>query len=269
MDAVANTSRVSCGLAGFASVSLDVATVTALRSHPGPPCDEPLPVSTLKHLDEQTLTALVAIARARQTWQVSGPFTHWGLVAAPRYLGRATAGPSLARFFSEGAWGVSPHIVPHRSLHSLSGTASQVLHLQGPNLGVGGSPGCEAEALLAALTLLRHDSLPGIWLLLSRIEPELPPCDNRPHPHAQCQAIALALVPNLASAPAGQLEFYLQASDSWPPFSFDLLLSWWQGGEEPLLASLLSVGQIRLVKGQPLPVWPIPGSVPVDGQVRS
>src|SRR5262249_47987113 len=91
--------------------------------------------------------------------------------------------------------GVSPHLIPHYALHSASGMISQVLKIRGPNLGAGGGPGGEAEALLAAATLLAEGRLPGVWVVLSGWTPELIPGRGAPPPPAAVgQALALALV---------------------------------------------------------------------------
>ena len=168
----------------------------ALRRRPGSDRDEPLPAALLKHADDQTVVGLAALARAsRRDGSDVGRFAGWGIVAAPRFLGRAALALSLERFLAEGAWGVSPHIVPHDALHAASGTISQVLKIHGPNLGVGGGPGGQSEGLLAALTLLEDGHLPGVWLVLSGWTPELViGREGHANSAGECQALALALV---------------------------------------------------------------------------
>jgi hypothetical protein len=153
----------------------------------------------LKHADEQTVAGIAALSQAIQHHALDKiDFTDWGVVAAPRYLGRAACAVALTRFDAEGAWGISPHLIPHRSLHALSGTVSQALKIHGPNFGVGG--GCEgaAEALLVAGTLLAGGDLPGVWVMLTGYNPELVPA-NPPGTEAaaapDCVAVALALTP--------------------------------------------------------------------------
>src|SRR5205823_2855913 len=99
-------------------------------------------------------------------------FTDWGVLAAPRYLGRSAMAVALQRFAAEGAWGLSPHLIPHHSLHSVSGTISQALKINGPNIGVGGGPGSGAEAFLAATALLSAGQVPGVWVVLTGWDPE-------------------------------------------------------------------------------------------------
>lgn len=123
----------------------------------------------LRHADEQTVVGLAAVLRAVEEGGLdSSGFERWAVVAAPRYLGRTmffkTAFP---QFLAEGAWGVSPHLISNQSLHSASGVISQALRARGPNLGVGGTPGCELEAFLWAATTLDEGTAPAVWVVLS------------------------------------------------------------------------------------------------------
>lgn len=206
-----------------------VPDVADLRRQSGPPLpgQEPLPAAFLKHADEQTVVALTAVRCAAHEGGLSG-FARWGVVAAPRLLGRAAMTFSLARFQTEGAWGVSPHVIPHRSLHALSGTISQALRAHGPNFGVGGGPGNEAEALLAACALLagsaREAPLEGIWLVFARVEPELPPMENgTPATTSFVDALALALVPPDDPEPGLRLRLITETPALGPPCTFDKL----------------------------------------------
>jgi hypothetical protein len=173
----------------------------ALRQRPGPAASDPLPASFLKHCDEQTLAGLAAVYRAiGQHGLTATAFTAWGVVAAPRYFGRTAMAQALHRFALEGAWGISPHLVPHRSLHSLSGTLSQALTIHGPNFGVGGGPGGAAEALAMTAAYLAGGDVPGVWLVLTGYEPELiprepgsPAAPEGVSPPPLCGALALAL----------------------------------------------------------------------------
>ena len=98
-------------------------------------------------------------------------------------------------FGAEGAWGVSPHLIPQRCLHALSGTVSQALKVHGPNFGVGGGPGGPAEVLLAATSMLHCRHLPGVWAVLTSLYPNVPPDpDGRPPAGSLCVGLTLALV---------------------------------------------------------------------------
>ena len=193
--------RIECAVAARALLRVPVEQVAPLRKQPGP-APSPFPVSFLKHSDEQTVVALAAVFTAIRDHQLPGDFRHWGAVAGPRFLGRATTAAAVPRFLAEGAWGVSPHVVPHRSLHAVSGTLSQALKLHGPNFGVGGGPGSEGELMLADMALLQGMRLPGVWLLFSRCQPDLcPDGSGAPPPGTEIQALALALVPVAAGLP--------------------------------------------------------------------
>jgi hypothetical protein len=100
---------------------------------------------------------------------------------------------ALERFMAEGAWGVSPHMIPHRSLHALSGTVSQALKIHGPNYGVGGGPACASELCLTVAALLADPRLPGAWLLLSGWDPEPEVNGADTTSPSACGAAALAL----------------------------------------------------------------------------
>jgi hypothetical protein len=186
-------------------VRVSVEALPALRRQPGPVTGEPLPSAFLRHADEQTVVGLTAVYQAIHDHQLPASFRAWGVVAAPRFIGRPAMAGSLERYPIEGAWGVSPHMIPHRSLHSISGTVSQALKIHGPNFGVGGGPGGEAEVLLTAASLLYARKLPGIWMVLTRLDPELSPAPGGvPAEGSFVQGMALALVPvSPATALAG------------------------------------------------------------------
>ena len=162
------------------------------------------PPSLLRYSDEQTVAGTAAVFAAIAAMG-AGPerFEGWGVVAASRYLGRASLAAALRSFRAEGVWGTSPHLIPHFALHSPSGTISLALGLHGPNLGVGGGLHAAAEGFLAALTWLSAGVVPGVWLVLSGWSPELIPepigGDDGPVRESsgeiECQALALALRP--------------------------------------------------------------------------
>src|SRR5262249_35517567 len=133
-------------------------------------------------------------------------FQGWGVVAASRYLGRASLAAALRGFKAEGVWGISPHLIPHFALHSPSGTISLALGLHGPNVGAGGGLHAAAEGFLAALTCLAAGVVPGVWVVLGGWSPELVPdrkgggptmttASEAPSADLECRALALALRP--------------------------------------------------------------------------
>ncbi len=194
-------------VAGVALCRARGADFPALRRRPGPVPDgwSRTPVSLLRYADEQTVAGTAAIFEAMAAMGSSpDEFEKWGVVAASRYLGRASLAGALRSFQAEGVWGTSPHLIPHFALHSPSGTISLALGLRGPNLGVGGGLHSAAEGFLAAMTWLSAGVVPGVWLVLSGWSPELAPSrpgdpTDRPEaeepgpPPVECHALALAL----------------------------------------------------------------------------
>ncbi len=132
---------VNCAITAYGAIEADADSIAGLRQSPNPPAPVTLAPNFFKHSDEQTIVGLAAVFQAIRTHDLAGEdFTDWAVLAAPRFFGRAMLANTLRRFAVEGAWGVSPHVIPHRSQHSLSGTVSQALRIHGPNLGVGGGP---------------------------------------------------------------------------------------------------------------------------------
>jgi hypothetical protein len=203
-----------------------------LRKQPGPPCGKPLPGNFLKHADEQTVAGVAAVFQAIHDSGLAPDgspalFRQWGVVAAPRFLGRSAMASDLPRFLAEGAWDVSPHMIPHRSLHAASGTLSQALKIHGPNFGGGGGPGNETEGLLAGVAMLEGMRLPGVWVVLTRMHPELPDDgkSGRPVPGSFAWAVALALRP--AGSPGGvhlELTISQSAGIADSPLTMDALI---------------------------------------------
>ncbi len=186
-----------------------------------------MPGSLLKHSEDQTVATVAALhdAIGRGGW-ASGSFADWAVLAAPNFFGRGGTAHAIQRFSQEGAWGVSPHLIPHQSLHAVSGTVSQLLKIQGPNFGIsGGAQACH-DAFLTAVTVLAEGAVPGVWLLLSGHEREWIPVQNaktiEPPRPPMCEAAALALVP----ATTGEDGFYLRIGpEMMRPGLADLTLS--------------------------------------------
>jgi hypothetical protein len=111
-------------------------------------------------------------------------------------VGRSALATAIDRFRAESAWGVSPHLIPHATLHSPAGSLSVCLKLRGPNLGIGGGPGFVHEGFLTALTWLGAGIVSGVFLVLSEWSPELAPgsSDQVSLEHQpRCAAVAVAL----------------------------------------------------------------------------
>src|SRR5262245_14866405 len=119
-------------------------------------------------------------------------------------MGRSSLAASLQRYETEGAWGVSPHLIPHRSMHAVSGSISQALGVHGPNLAVGGGLNGAAEIFMAAAALLTDKKLPGLWAIVTGFDPEPRLDDLRREPlngqfktRIKCNGLALALTPSV------------------------------------------------------------------------
>jgi hypothetical protein len=218
---------VRAAVIAHAAVQATSDQLPALRQNPGPMPGPTLPPSFLKHADEQTVVAMAALFQAIDRHGLAGTcFTDWGVLAAPRYLGRITTVQALQRFAAEGAWGISPHLIPHRTLHAISGTISQALQIHGPNLGVGGGPDADVEVMRVAAAFLTNQDLPGVWVVMTGWNPEpvlptppgpdghSPPSTNGYHAIPVCQAVALALTPLSRTWDGLQLEFHLGVSGS-------------------------------------------------------
>jgi hypothetical protein len=188
---------ICCEVAAFASARLPLDTLPELRRNPEALLAIATPASVFKHLDEQTVAGLAAVCRAVKASGLDrASFRDWGVLAAPHFLGQPVMVTSLLRFRAEGAWGVSPHVIPHHSLHSISGTVSQVLKVHGPNLGVGGGRGGTGEALLAAAAWLGRRRVPGVWVVVTTFDPQSDLSEQgQSRPGTACVALALALVP--------------------------------------------------------------------------
>src|SRR4029079_18950172 len=108
--------------------------------------------SLLRQSEPQTVAAGWAACAASATLQEVSS-SGWGVIASPSLMGRAANAASLERFATEGPWGISPHMIPHHSLHAISGAISQIFQTHGPNFGVGNGPSSSAaDAWLTAAT---------------------------------------------------------------------------------------------------------------------
>ena len=121
---------VYCDVIAHGTLRVAADQFPTLRQKPGTVPGVALPAAFLKHSDEQTVAGLAAVFQAvNRSGLDAAHFADWGVLAAPRFLGRASMIQSLQRYFLEGAWGISPHLIPHHSLHSVSGTVSQALKI--------------------------------------------------------------------------------------------------------------------------------------------
>jgi len=169
----ADPSAVCCPLEAFGSVRVPADGLAAVRKAPAPLGGRRIPPSLLKHGDHQTAIGLAALRAAVDDagWQ-DREFTDWGLIAAPRFLGRIIAAGAMDKFKRLGVPGMSPLIIPTLSLHAVAGSLSLALKTQGFNYGVGGSHGHLAEALTCGLAACEDGGVPGVWLVVTQFSPE-------------------------------------------------------------------------------------------------
>jgi hypothetical protein len=215
------------GVLALGSAEANAEEVAVLRRSLGPAGQPPFPTSLLKAAEEQTVVALAAVVRALAQGGAAGQnWEEWGVVAAPRSLGRLAAAEALYKFHHGGVGKISPFVVPHHSLHALSGTISQAFRMYGPNLGVGGHAGAIWEGLLTVLTLLAEGTVAGLWLVVSECDPEpVPAPAGGSLVPVRYRALALAFVPQPLPAALAQLRLLphsAAAPASMPPSVADL-----------------------------------------------
>jgi hypothetical protein len=181
-------------VAAVGRVRVPVESLPELRRRPGPVPAPGLPATFLKNADEQTVLGVAAVYQGIHDAGLDpAGFGSWGVIAAPYKIGRSGMAQSLPRYVEEGAWGMSPHLIPHRSLHSPSGAISCALKAQGPNFGVGDGA---SEALPIALAMLERQRVPGVWLVLTALDPEYAPdASGVPVAGTTGLGLALSLVP--------------------------------------------------------------------------
>jgi hypothetical protein len=182
---------------GLASAPAD--QIDGLRQKPGPSLKHRISPVLLKYSDEQTVMALSAVLDAAHRFGLQDTdFGNWGAIAAPCRLGRPKLAGALTRFVRDGVRGASPMIVPHLSLHAVSGTISQALHVHGANFGVSSGAEHVSEGLMAAVAVLSEIELPALWLVLTSWDSEFVPdeqgrCLAVGETSPVCRGVALAL----------------------------------------------------------------------------
>lgn len=192
-DRIQAQTAIEARVLGFAAVRAWPEELDRYRKQPTPNAPAAFSPSLLRHSENQTVAAVWATcAAAAQRDAVT--YTNWGVIAAPCLMGRAANAASLEQFAREGPWGISPHLIPHHSLHAISGAISQIFQTHGPNFGVGNGPSSGADAWLTAATLLSEGVVPGLWLVIvGTTEEYLPALAGAPANRVQYEAAALAL----------------------------------------------------------------------------
>ena len=215
-----------CGVEAFGVLRLPLDEIALLRKNPGPSLGSKIPVSMLKHADHQTLLGLAAILKAANDfgWHERS-FTDWGVIAAPRFLGRIPSAAVIDRFQTQGVSGMSPIIIPTLSLHAPAGSLSLAIKSHGFNYGVGGGPGHLTEALLAGLAARDDGDVPGVWVVATGFDPEpIPDVAGNSIVPTLGYAVALALVAestgrtrlNLRIVPAAAIDLQSRATSEHP-----------------------------------------------------
>lgn len=203
----AERDSLECAVTSYATARIPYDDVQPLRKQ-----SDALPGnlgnSVLRHSDEQTLTALVAIKDAIERFESPPQHFHdWGIVFSSRYLGRTAFAQSLNKFAVDGPWNVSVQVVPNRSLHSPASMLGLSLGCHGLCVGVGGGLDGETDAWLSATSLLDQHRLPGMWLIFSGWEPdERIDIEGTPLTDTTCTALVLALQPGSQNTGTARLK---------------------------------------------------------------
>src|SRR5688500_609164 len=93
-----------------------------MRKHVPYVCIAETPGHFFKHADEQSIVGMAALAQGMERFKLDPrAYSQWGIVAAPRYMGRLAAASIVKRFAQGGIGSVSPHVLAQYSLHSVAG----------------------------------------------------------------------------------------------------------------------------------------------------
>lgn len=184
-------------IVAYGAACLDREDLTAIRQQSTPRFAAALRPQLLKHSDDQTLAAVVALDRAIDQMDGTPDFSAWAVVSATRYLGRTAFAAVIDKYKIDGPWGVSVQAIPHTSPHALASSLSLALASHGPCLGAGSAPGKELQAILTSAALLTRVDVAGAWLVLSGWSDETR--DGSPGERTRCHAAALALASNTAA----------------------------------------------------------------------
>lgn len=186
-------------IVAYDAASLSIADLAELRQHSIERFSSSLRPQLLKHSDEQTLAAAVALDRAiasMQALDTRQDFSQWAVISATRYLGRTAFAAVIDKYKMDGPWGVSVQVIPHTSPHALASSLSLALASHGPCLGAGAAPGNEIEAIFTAATLLERAEVAGAWIVFSGWTGESKTdSDSGSGSPPDCQAAVLALLP--------------------------------------------------------------------------
>ena len=163
----------ACAVEAYGVARTPIEEIAALRKSLVALNGRRLPPSLLKHADHQTVLGIAAVSKATTDfgWH-DRSFDEWGVVAAPRFLGRLNSAAAIQRYRQSGVTGISPLIVATLPLHAVAGSLSLALQAHGLNYGVGGGHGHLAEALLAGLAARDDNGVAGVWVVATQFSPE-------------------------------------------------------------------------------------------------
>jgi hypothetical protein len=198
---------LTASLCAWGTARVELSDIASLRKRLPAWVPPDTPGHFLKYADEQTVVAIAAVDRAIQSHALNlAESRDWAIVAAPRFIGRMSGPTILDRFIRGGSQGVSPHVIPQHSLHSVSGALAILLASHGPNVGVGGGPDSLDNAFLTALSLPSACRSQGAWIVATAFDPEPAfGAEGRLLNAPACHAVALAIDAQAAAESCGSL----------------------------------------------------------------
>jgi hypothetical protein len=202
---------VKLAIVASGSARLTIPELAAIRSESLSSFPTTLSPQLLRHSDEQTLCALVAVSKAMQQSSMEDlDFDNWAIVSSSRNLGRSAFAAVIDKYRTEGPWGVSVQVIPHCTAHAISGTISLALASHGPCIGAGSGVNGELEALMSVASILRQADWSGAWVVFSGWSPELAidPA-GKPTSDSICLAAAIAVTLRPCASSLGQI--YIKA----------------------------------------------------------
>jgi hypothetical protein len=188
----------ACTIRGAAVVTARLSEVSTLARQPAPIGGPTIPPRFLRHADEQTVVGLQAVLQVvTATNATAAELSDDAVIGASCRAGQPTAARTMIGLEQQGTVGVTPHVVPQCSLHSLASAVSVALGMHGPNIGVAGGPQAAAEGFLAAATLV--PALPAsahLWLVVTGwdLQPELE-SDGTARNDPTCRSLAVCFQP--------------------------------------------------------------------------
>jgi hypothetical protein len=211
-----DTSPVDLSIVASGSAGLTMPELAAMRKEPLSSFPTVLSPQLLRHSDEQTLSALVAVSKAMQRGDVAQwDFSNWAIVSSSRNLGRSAFAAVIERYRTEGPWGVSVQVIPHCTTHSIAGTISLALASHGPCIGAGSGSAGEVDALVSVASILRQKDWCGAWIVFSGWSPELAiDPTGQPTSDSICLAAAIAVTRQPSANALGRIRINVPAQST-------------------------------------------------------